>query len=166
VNGTELASTFRQEDAAAARAATPASTCAGREPFDVQCVAGRLVELRLFDLSVPDEVTAMNAALRSASAHLGAKAVIVADCRQASPFPHEVGDAWSRAMRRFNGNVIRSAILLDPSNETFNLQIARVIRCAGLPARRWFHDPEEARAFLADVLTELELARLADVLAG
>lgn len=166
MNGTDLASTFRQEDAAAARAATPASVCGPREPFDIRCTEGRLVELRLFDLSLPEEVSAMNGALRSAAAHLGAQAVIVADCRQAAPFPHEVGDEWSRAMRRFNGNLIRSAILLEPSNETFNLQIARVVRCAGLPARRWFHDPDELRAFLADVLTERELARLDDFLAS
>jgi hypothetical protein len=165
VNGTDLASTFRQEDATAARAVAPASACQPREPFDVRCVTGRLIELRLFDVSLTDEVTAMNAALMSAAAPLGARAIILADCRQAGPFPHEVGDAWSRAMRRFNGNVVRSAILLEPSNETFNLQIARVVRCAGLPARRWFHDPDELRAFLADVLTECELARLDEVLA-
>jgi hypothetical protein len=164
VDGTELASTVRHEDLV-----TPCglrSAPRAHEPFDVRCTVGRLVELRLFELSLPDEVTALSVALGSAAAPLGSRAVVLADYRRAGPFPHGVGDAWSRAMRRSNQNVLRSAALLDPANETFNLQIARVIRCAGLPARRWFNEVDELRAWLADVLTEGERARLDAFLGG
>jgi hypothetical protein len=90
--------------------------------------------------------------------------VIFADYRAAQPFSQAVADDWSRTMRSFNGSIARSAILLDPGNETFNLQFQRVVRCAGSAARRWFADAAELRSWLRDVLTDAELARVDDLL--
>lgn len=157
MNGTELASGLGRGELA--------GLCCGqdrtaRDPFTVRSCVGRLVELQVFDLAVPEDVASMDGAIASAASALGTQSIIVADARPAGPFPHEVGDAWSRVMRLHNAQVIRSAILLDPANDTFNLQLARVVRCAGSPRRRWFYDPCELRDWLVDVATPVELARL------
>ena len=90
--------------------------------------------------------------------------ILLADYRMASPFSQDVGDAWSRAMRRFNTTVERSAVLLDPANETFNLQLARVVRCAGLANRCCFDEAGLLRAWVAPILTPYERAKLDDLL--
>jgi hypothetical protein len=165
LNGTALASGLGQ-DIGAPHSAPRSVAGVVREPFLVRSQVGRLVELQVFDLGVPDDVAAFTEALMAMSSSLGGPAILLGDYRAAGPFPQEVGDAWSRAMRRFNASVERSAILLDAVNETFNLQIARVIRCAGSQRRRWFYDTFEARAWLADVVTPAEAARLDELLDG
>jgi hypothetical protein len=135
------------------------------EPFVLTSEGGRLVRLQVFDLGVPEDVVVLSAALLVHLAQVEGLAVLIADHRVASPFSQEVGDAWSRAMRRFNPCLERSVVLLDRENETFNLQIARVVRCAGSPRRRWFYDASEAREWLTDVLTPAEAVRF-DALVG
>ncbi len=68
-------------------------------------------------------------------------------------------------MRRFNGAVERSAVLLDSANETFNLQFARVVRCAGMPNRCCFEDAALLRAWLSAALTPEERAAVDQLLA-
>jgi len=59
-------------------------------------------------------------------------------------------------MRKANGSIARSAILVDPSNTMFNLQIERVVHCAGNPTRRLFADLEGLHNWLDGDLTEPE----------
>ena len=54
---------------------------------------------------------------------------------------------------------------LDPRNVMFNLQVARVVRCAGHDARRLFTDPLEMGDWLGDLLTDAERAALRGLLA-
>ncbi len=161
MNSTELASGLGREELAGLRCGQGR---AAREPFTVRSSVGRLIELRVFDLAVPEDVALMNGAIAAAASAVGTQSIIVADARPAGPFPHEVGDAWSRVMRLHNAHLVRSAILLDPANDTFNLQLARVVRCAGSPRRRWFYDPCELRDWLVDLSTPFELARLDELL--
>jgi hypothetical protein len=166
VDGTELASGLGQGDFAGTASPQPRGLAARPppQPFVVRSAVGRLVELQVFELGLPEDVGVLNAALLAAVSSFDTSVVLLADHRRARPFPHEVGDAWSRGMRLLNTRVIRSAILLDPANETFNLQLARVVRCAGSPRRRWFEDPSELRGWLADVVTPSERARLDELL--
>jgi hypothetical protein len=166
VDGTELASGLGQGDFAGTVIPQPRGFPARQppEPFIVKSVVGRLVELQVFELALPEDVAVLNAALLAAVSSFATSVVLLADHRRARPFPHEVGDAWSRGMRMANPRVIRSGILLDPANETFNLQMARVVRCAGSPRRRWFDVPSDLRAWLADVATPCELARVDELL--
>jgi hypothetical protein len=69
-------------------------------------------------------------------------------------------------MRRANRSIGRSGILLDPSNTVFNLQVARVVRCAGSDARRLFTDPRQLYDWASHDLTTSERAALADLLSG
>ena len=74
--------------------------------------------------------------------------------------PSDVADPWSRAMRGVNRNLSRCAILLNPANTTFNLQIQRVVQCAGSDARRVFTDRQELQEWLDGRLSDVERVAL------
>lgn len=122
---------------------------------------GRLVEVRIGRLPDLVDIESLNAAVFSAVRSVGPGAVVCADHRRAaSALSREQGDAWSRAMRRANRSVGRSAILLHPANTTFNLQLERVVQCAGHDGRRAFTDLGELHDWLDGGLTEAERAGL------
>jgi len=130
--------------------------CTLREPSSARGRVGRVVEVcvrRLGDLS---DVQSLNSRVFGAVQHAGPGAVICADFRRASPISREVADAWSRAMREANRALARSALLIDPANVTFNLQVERVVRCAGNPDRRLFTELAELRTWMECGLTERE----------
>jgi hypothetical protein len=122
---------------------------------------GRLVEVRVERLRALAELEAFNAAVFAAFRTAGPGAIACADHRLASPFlSPEMADAWSHGMRVANKNVSRSAFLLDPANITFNLQIERIVRCAGHEGRRVFTDQEELHRWLDGGLNQAERDRL------
>ena len=121
---------------------------------------GRLVEVRVERLVSAKEVELLHAALVDALGSAGPGAVVCADHRRAVPLSWEPADALSSGMRKVNRTVGRSAILLDPENITFNLQLERIVQCAGSPGRRLFTDVGELHEWLAGELTEVERAAL------
>jgi hypothetical protein len=132
--------------------------------FTVNLCVGRLLEVRIFYLSGPDTLSRLSQRMVTFAKAGAAPAVIFGDYTLASPFSQMVGDAWSRAMRGFNESVAWSALLLARSNETFNLQIERVVRCAGNPGRRLFYDGPELREWVAQRATQAELMRVDELL--
>lgn len=88
--------------------------------------------------------------------------VICADWRQALVLPPSAGDALLELLRQGNRHFIRSAVLLAPENAIFSLQVERLCREAGNPARRTFRDVKPFLAWLREVLTPLESARAAE----
>jgi hypothetical protein len=137
---------------------------ARERPFTVVSGTGRLLEVCVFDVCRTDDIASLTAALSRKARALAGPPIIFGDFRAASPFSQAVADEWSRDMRAFNGKVARSALLLCPENETFNLQFARVVRCAGSASRRWFREAGEAREWLRAFLTDVELARIDELL--
>jgi hypothetical protein len=135
----------------------------------VRVRVGRLVEVRLGRLACVADVESLNAAvvgaMRSAGA-FGSGVVVCADHRSASPVPSDLADPWSRGMRGVNRSISRSAILLNPANVTFNLQIQRVVQCAGSAERRVFTDRQEVQEWLDGRLSEAERAALRVFLDG
>jgi hypothetical protein len=117
---------------------------------------GRLVEIRIEPLTSVDRVESLNCAVFGALRNAGPGAIICADHRRASPLSVEVADAWSRGMRAANDKIARSAVLVDPANSTYNLQLERVVRCALSPTRRLFSDPAELLEWMQDALTDAE----------
>lgn len=84
-------------------------------------------------------------------------ALLCADYRRASPVVPEAASPWADTMRNANAHLIRSAVLVEPSNAIFNLQIERVVRCAGGDARRRiFADLAELCDWMRDASTEAE----------
>jgi hypothetical protein len=107
-----------------------------------------------------EAVAALGADIIAALGKTAPGAVIFADHRRASPLSSQAASAWSRDMRRVNPSIARSGLLLDPSNAVFNLQLERVVQCAGNDARRIFTDPEELYLWLAESLNEDEKTAL------
>jgi len=135
-----------------------------KRPFRVLSGTGRLLEIRLVDVCNPDDIALLGVWLGEEAQSLGVPPIIFGDYRAASPFSQAVADEWSRVMRAFNVKVARSAIILSPENGTFNLQFARVVRCAGSASRRCFLDAGELRQWLRESLTDVESARVDEVL--
>lgn len=118
--------------------------------------SNRIVEVHVRRLATVDDVESLHAQVSAAVRRTGPRAVICADHRSASPLSREVADAWSRNMRDNNRSMMRGALLLDPTNAMYNLQVERVVHCAGSPSRRLFADIEELRDWVSDALTEPE----------
>jgi hypothetical protein len=121
---------------------------------------GRLIEVKIGTLRTPEDVVAMSRQILAALERAGHDAVICADHRSASPLPCEVADVWARRMRGGNGKRALSALLVDPSNSTYNLQIARVIQCALSPTRRIFTDAAELLDWVGPIVTDAERREL------
>ena len=117
-------------------------------PFFAGVRAGHVVEVRARRLIYLADVESLNADVVAALHEAGPGAIICADYRRASPLSPRVANAWSRAMRAANRSILMSALLVDPSNTIFNIQIARIVRCAGNDARRIFTRVEELYAWV------------------
>lgn len=132
-------------------------TAASADPqMFVRTPVGRIIEVRVRLLTNRTDVEQLSAAVWAALRRVGSGAVICADYRSAGPLTSEIATLWSTAMRRTNGSIVRSALLLDSSNTLFNLQMARVVRCSANEQRRLFEDEQELRRWLADALTDCE----------
>ncbi len=129
---------------------------------------GRLVEVRTGRMGSVADIVSLNTAVFAAvhSVAAGPGVVVCADHRFASPLPSDLADVWSGAMRRTNRSLIRSAILLDSANVTFNLQIARIVQCAGSDRRRVFTARDAVYEWLDGGLTEAERVALRVFLEG
>jgi hypothetical protein len=137
----------------------------GLRPYTVRAEVGRVVEVRLRRLRHIDDVRSIGALVRAAACRAGPSALIFSDMRRMAPVPHRLADLWSRDMRGLNADIVRSGVLLDPDNITFNLQLERVVQCAGSPMRRLFFDASELREWLASAATAAERAHLDALLA-
>lgn len=122
----------------------------------------RIVEVHVERLATVADVASLHAAVVGAIRRTGNETVICADHRLASPLSAEVADAWSRAMRRAMGRPTRRAILLDPSNMVYNLQLERIVQCAGIPARL-FADIDEFLDWVGEALAPSERDVLRDL---
>jgi hypothetical protein len=125
-----------------------------------------LIEIRVRRLDDVSAVASLSAGVYEAVRQIDSGAVIWGDYRGASPISAQVASAWSRDMRHANRSIARSGILLDPANEMFNLQVLRVVQCAGNPSRKLFTDPRELLAWLNDDLTPDEREVLRGLILG
>jgi hypothetical protein len=137
----------------------------GALPYSVECRVGRLVEARLLIPRTPAEVGAFAEELRRVFTSLPGKFVICADWCAATLLAPDVADALADLLRRGNPFIERSAILLSRNNALFGLQVERVIREAGNPARRTFRQAAPMRSWLAEVLRHEERISMNEFLA-
>jgi hypothetical protein len=119
-----------------------------------------LVEARLCWMNDAGDVQRFLEQMRLAFEVAG-ESVICADWRGAVVLPPTVCDALLELLRQGNRHFIRSAILLPPEDAVFSLQVERLCREAGNPARRTFRDVKLLLAWLREILTPLESARAA-----
>lgn len=125
---------------------------------------GRLVEVMMRAPVTRAEIDASGQGLRDAARELGGLVVVLADFRQTRFLLQEDAAHFIEVFRRCNKDIERSAILVSVASAVGVLQMERLIREANSPARRAFRDPREAAAWLDEVLTDPERARLRAVL--
>src|SRR5271154_4814466 len=122
--------------------------------------AGRVVQIRVRRLTDLTDVERLDDAVGTALRNAGPGASICADYRSTPPVSPAVAKAWAKVMRGTNGALTRSALLIDPHNTLFNLQIDRIVRCTANPARRIFLDVARLGDWMAGVLEESERAAI------
>jgi hypothetical protein len=132
--------------------------------FSADCRVGRLVEARLIHLRNTGDVDEFTQSLRRAFTAAGARAIVCADWRQAQVLPPEAADGMIGLLKWGNAKFERSAVLLAREHATFNLQVERVIREAGNPARRAFRSVDEMIAWLGEILGPDERRRMLEFL--
>src|SRR5580658_11060747 len=120
--------------------------------------AGRVIQIRVRRLADVTGVERLGDAVGSALRDAGPGASICADYRSTLPLSPAVAKAWAKVMRDTNAALARSAVLIDPRNALFNLQMERIVRCTANPARRIFQDVARLGDWMAGVLEESERA--------
>jgi len=147
-----------------------APKCEGTVPLGARSFArnrvGRVVEVRVRSLSALADIQAINTQVAMALHRAGPGAIICADHRLASPVSCRVADLWADGMRAANKRISWAAILLDPLNTTFDLQIERIVKCAGSPTRRLVTGLGEMHAWLGDALSVAEWSAIETFLAA
>jgi hypothetical protein len=109
----------------------------------------------------PHQVGQIQMAMAKTLERVGSRAIICADWRNIDVFAPEIAERVIAMLTVTNPRLACSAILLEPRNATFNLQVERVIRDAASPVRKSFRDQEKLLAWFAGFSepAELESAR-------
>ncbi len=97
--------------------------------------AGRVVQIRVRRLTDLTDVERLDEAVGAALRDAAPGASICADYRNTLPLSPAIAKAWARVMREANGALARSAVLIDPRNTLFNLQMERIVRCTASEPR-------------------------------
>jgi hypothetical protein len=122
---------------------------------------GRLIEVRVVPPLTLEEATRfMQEVVRLTSLHTG-KIVACTDLRTGTRTvdPNTI-DFLAGIMRAENPRLERNALVVTPAAATFMLQMERMVKTAGTPVRRIFRTRGEAEAWLGEVLTGAERARV------
>ena len=153
-------------DVDVAQRETGAAHAGGRASSFARVREGRIVEIRVRSLVDLDDLATFCANTGSTIRGAGPSAIVCADHRWATPLSHEVADEWSRRIRQGNpANAKPSAILLDPANALYNLQVERVMQCAGKQVRL-FPALDELMEWLGEILTDAEKATVRELFAS
>lgn len=127
-----------------------------------ECRVGRLIEIQIaspFDLLQASKLAASAASLFSSKPDM--RFVSVVDMRGLLVLAPNIADDMLVNLKRANRRIERTGVLL-PTSPTLALQVERLHREAGNPARKTFREADALRTFLASALTDeeqLELAR-------
>jgi hypothetical protein len=125
--------------------------------YRVERNVGRLVEIAIWSPVSLDEVVAWARDHDRVVGDVEGPYVCFVDLRGARVFPPPVVKAYTSAMRDEERLLVTASYL--PKDAIVGLQIGRMIREAGHPGRKAFEEPEPLLAYLAEVLTTVELER-------
>ena len=121
---------------------------------------GRLVEITIRSPVSIDEALRWQRDHDAAVDEVGGPYVCFVDVVDATVFPPDVADAYVATMRR-EPKLVRTGILLN-ADPVLSLQVQRMIRESHVPHRRTFRAPRDLEAWLGEVLTPAERARLGE----
>jgi hypothetical protein len=128
--------------------------------FQIHRHAGRLVEARISGLANVARVDAFGAAFKPILREIGDHPILCADHRRVAIYTQPVADRLVQLFASLKETWFRVAIIVAPTNATLAMQLQRLVREVGNPARRVFFDAGGARDFLSEVLDPAERARL------
>lgn len=129
--------------------------------FTVERNVGRLVEVRVESLRSSSDAEAFIRAIRGAIVEAApARIVVCADHRAVPIYTQAVSDRLVELFTSINQGIDRAGLIVARTNATFSLQIERIVRESQNPLRRVFYDPDTVTAWLSEVLTEPEVARM------
>jgi hypothetical protein len=131
----------------------------------VENPVGRLITYRVVPPVDDSNATRAATLLRTAIVAIGRPVVLCADLTEARTFAAGTAEQFVALMKSDNPKLERSALLLSEASATLVLQIERMVREAGSPARRVFLDRQELRGWLHLVLSQDEGVALEEFLA-
>jgi hypothetical protein len=131
--------------------------------FSIEHRVGRLVEIKIWSPISASEAAPWAKLHDEVVATVGGPYFCLVDLARATVFSPDAVDAYLATMRN-ETQLLRTGTLLGRS-PTLHLQILRMIREANHPQRQAFREVEMVHAFLAEIATPQERARLAELLA-
>jgi hypothetical protein len=133
--------------------------------FHVTHRVGRLIETRVSSLSTAEDVAAFGARFRQVAAEVSDEHIVICgDYRATRILAPEVAAKFVGMLTAANARVERSAILCSPAHATALLQIERTVSEANNASRRTFREIQELEAWLSEILTPPEQARVNEFL--
>lgn len=127
--------------------------------FTVELKSGRLITIKI---TAPFGLEDLQSFVERVAAVLTVAPPLIVTCmdlRSSSILAPDIADGLISLMRKDNPRIERTALVMG-DNALVNLQVTRMIREAGNPGRRTFHDAEAAEAWLVEALSPTEQAAL------
>jgi hypothetical protein len=136
--------------------------------ISIDIKVGRLIEVRSVQPYTIEEIAVFGRRLAQIMQDRQGAARVVGclDLRGASVVPAEHTELYTAMFRRDNPQVERTGVLLPAGQATLTLQIERIVREANNPRRKTFRDIPPLCAYLDEVLSPEEKARMRAFLAG
>jgi len=134
--------------------------------YFVERLAGRLIGMRVGEIKSFDDLDALTRRLLSLVELETTPVVACCDYRGLRVLDDKSATSAVRGMKMVNPKLERSAVLLPGASSTVRLQMQRLFRDAGNPARRICNDAAEAKAWLGSCLDASERAALDRFLAS
>jgi hypothetical protein len=128
--------------------------------FSAEIRVGRLLEVRMASPLPLFEAQALVAEIRRLVRKTRAPSLGVIDLRGVRILDPDVVDFIGELMRRDNPFLARNAFVLAEASATKTLQMERMLKEGGSVSRRGFRQRQAAEAWLGEVLTDEEKARL------
>lgn len=126
---------------------------------------GRLIEVRSVQPYTLEEIAVFGRQLAQIVQGSQGRIVGCLDLRAAAVVPVEHTDLYVAMLRRDNPLVERTGVLLPQGQATLALQLERIVREANNPRRKTFRETATFCAYLDEVLTPDEQARMRAFLA-
>jgi hypothetical protein len=130
--------------------------------YSIENKVGRLVEIAIWSPVTKEEALPWAELHDRVVASVGGPYFCLVDLARATVFPPDAVEAYVATMKN-EPLLIRTGTLLGRS-PTLHLQILRMIKEANNMQRKAFRDPNEVLAFLAEIATVAERARLTEIL--
>jgi hypothetical protein len=134
--------------------------------ISIDMKVGRLIEVRSVQPYTIEEIAVFGRRLAQIMQEASGRVVGCLDLRGAAVVPVEHTELYTAMFRRDNPQVERTGVLLPPGQATLVLQIERIVREANNPRRKTFRDIAPLCAYLDEVLSPAEQARVRAFLAA